>query len=103
AVAFDGEPIAGQRLPAREIAQLEGEALERRKARRLAVEMAEIEPPACKLSAGVLARNAIEPALEAAGQLEVFAVNGEHERLVEDGAVEPIRHDEIDARGAPVP
>jgi hypothetical protein len=70
AVAFDAEPVAGQRLPARESAQLEREALERRKTRRLAVKVTEIEPPTCALPAGVLAHDAIKPALQAAGQLE---------------------------------
>src|SRR6185437_8958655 len=91
---------AWQRLPVGEIAQLEREALERRKARRLAVKVAEIEPPTCTLLAGVLADQAIKPALQTAGQLEVFAVDGEHERIVEDRAVEPVGHDEIDAVGA---
>ena len=85
AVAFDAETIAGQRLPAREIAQLEREAFERRKARRLAVEVTEVEPPTGALSARVLAYDAIKPALKPAGQLEVFAVDGEYERVVEDG------------------
>jgi hypothetical protein len=43
--------------------------------------VAEIEPPTRALLARVLAHDALEPALEAAGQLEVFAVDGEHERV----------------------
>jgi hypothetical protein len=68
AVAFDAEPVSGQLLPAREIAQLEREAFERRKARRLAGEVSEVEPPTCTLPASVFAYDAIKPALEAAGQ-----------------------------------
>ena len=100
AVAFDVEPVAGKRLPARNVTQLEGEALERRKARRLVVEMPEIEPPTCALSAGVLARDAIQPALQATRKFEIFSVDGEHERVVENGFVEPVWDDEIDAIGA---
>jgi hypothetical protein len=65
AVAFDAEAVSGQRLPAREIAQLEREAFERRKARRLAVEVTEVEPPTGAVPARVLAYDAIKPALEA--------------------------------------
>ena len=100
AIAFDVEPVAGKRLPARNVTQLEGEALERRKARRLVVEMTEIEPPTCALSASVLAHDAIKPALKTARELEIFAVDGEHERVVENGFVEPVWDDEIDAIGA---
>src|SRR6185437_6304429 len=101
-ITLDFEPIARKRLAARNVAQLECKALERRKARRLVVEMPEIEPPTCTLSAGVLARDAIKPALETARQLEVFAVDSEHERIIKDRLVEPVRHDEIDTVGASV-
>jgi hypothetical protein len=56
---LDVEPVAGKRLPARNVAQFKCEALERREARRLIVEMAEIEPPTCTLSAGVLVSTAL--------------------------------------------
>ena len=59
--------------------------------------MAKIEPPTATLMAGVLADNAIQPALEPARQAEISRVDGELQRVVEDCAVEPVRHDEIDA------
>ena len=101
-VAFDQQPVARKGLAADDVAQLEGEALERRKARRLGVEMPELEPPAVRLPAGVLADDAIEPALHAARQREVSAVDRQHERVVEDRPIEPVRHDEIDSVGISV-
>src|SRR5581483_4359069 len=71
----NAEPIAGQRLAARDVAQLERKAFERREARRLQVEMSEIEPPTCTLLAGVLADQAVEPALDTARQREIRAVD----------------------------
>src|SRR5665213_1562467 len=62
--------------------------------------MPEVELPARTLFARVLADHAIKPALQAARQLEVFAIDRQHERVVEDGAIEPVRYDEIDAIGA---
>ena len=67
------------------------------------MEMAEVEAPAIPLAAAVLAHNAVEPALHAAGQVEIRAVDGENERIVEDGAVEPVGDDQLDAPGRPWP
>jgi hypothetical protein len=100
--SIDAEAIARQGLAARDVAQLEGEALERRKARRLGMKMPEIEPPACRLFAGVLAHEAVKPALQATRQREICAVDRQHERVVKDGAIEPVRHDEIDTGGVAV-
>ena len=102
AVALDIEPIARKRLAARDVAQFEGKAFERRKACGLVVEMTKGEPPTCTLATGMLAHDAIKPALQAAGQPEVVAVNREHQRFVENSFVEPVRYDEIDAVGAPM-
>ena len=63
------------------------------------MEMPELEPPAAGLPAGVLADEAIEPAFHAACQREISAIDRQHERIVEDRAIEPVRHDQIDAVG----
>ena len=39
--------------------------------------MPEVEPPAVRLLAGVLAREAIQPALDPAGEREVGSVEGQ--------------------------
>jgi hypothetical protein len=44
----------------------------------------------------MLADDTIEPALEAAGEIEVRSVNREHERIVENGPVEPVGYDEFE-------
>jgi hypothetical protein len=50
----------------------------------------------------VLADDPIKPALETARQAEIRAVDRPQERVVEDRAIEPIRHDQVDAVGAAV-
>ena len=97
AVALDAELVSGQGLPAHEVAQFEGEALEWRKACRLGVKVPQIESPAGRLLARMLAHQAIKPALQPARQPEIGRVDGQNERLVEHGAVEPVRHDQVDA------
>ena len=65
------------------------------------MEVAEFELPAVLLMAGVLARDPIEPALEAACQAEIGAVNCQYERVVEDASIKPVRHDQVEAVGTP--
>ncbi len=48
------------------------------------MEVSEFELPAGLLMAGVLAREAVEPALETARQAKIGAVDRQHERVVED-------------------
>src|SRR5579885_2652389 len=79
---LDGQPVAGQRLPADDLAQVVGEVLERREAAGLRVEIRNVEAPAGRLAATVLAHQAIQPALETAGQAEVGAVDGQDQRVV---------------------
>ncbi|EJN03492.1 hypothetical protein PMI41_02486 [Phyllobacterium sp. YR531] len=95
---LDGQAIARQRLAADDVAQVVGEVLERRERAGLGVEMREIEAPAELLLAAMLAHQAIEPALQAARQAEIVAVDGQHERVVENGGVEPVRHDQFEAQ-----
>ncbi|WIG53946.1 MAG: hypothetical protein OJF48_004867 [Afipia sp.] len=61
------------------------------------MEMAKVEAPSIALAAAVLAHQAVEPAVEAARQIEISAVDREHERVVKNGLVEPVRHDQLDA------
>ena len=93
--ALDDEPIAGQRLAADDLAQVVGEMLERREAAGFGVQMNEVETPAALLAAAVLAHEAIEPALQAAGQVEIRPVDGEHERFIQHAGVEPVRQDQL--------
>src|SRR5262245_13127303 len=59
----------------------------------------EIEAPAALLPAAVLPYKAIEPTLQSSRQFEIRAVNGQHERLVEDTGVEPVGQDELQTTG----
>ena len=99
---LDRQTVAGQGLAADDVAQVVGEMLEWREAAGFGVEIGEIEAPAIFLAAAMLAHEAIEPALEAAGQREIGAVDGEDERVIEDADVEPVGQDQLDAERAAV-
>ncbi len=45
----------------------------------------------------MLADQAVEPTVEPACEIEIGAVDGEHEGVVQDSAVEPVRNDQLDA------
>jgi hypothetical protein len=47
----------------------------------------------------VLAPDAVEPAFEAARQIELGPGDSENERIIEHGLVEPVRNDQFDAGG----
>ena len=66
---LDGERVAGQRLPADDLAEIESKMFERREAAGLRVEVPEIEAPAAGLAPTMLAYQTIDPALEAASQI----------------------------------
>ena len=66
------------------------------------MQVAEVEAPAIALFAAMLAHNAVEPAVEASSETEIVPVDGQDERIVENGAVEPVRHDQLDAGGTPL-
>ena len=54
--------------------------------------MVEVEAPAILLPSAVLAHEAIEPALESAGQIEISPVDGQHERpSIDDAGVRTSR------------
>src|SRR5579885_146068 len=65
-IALEREPIAGERLAGDNPPDVEREVGEAGETRALGVEMLEFKPPAIPLTAGVLARDAVEPALNAA-------------------------------------
>ena len=80
-----------------DVAQVVGEVLERRERAGLGMEVDEVEAPAELLATTMLTHEAIEPALQTAGEVEVGAVDGQDERVVEDGGVEPVGHDQLEA------
>ena len=80
----------------------ERKPFEGRQAAGLQVQMAKVEAPTVALFAAVLADQAIEPAIKSAGEIEIGPVDGQHERVVEDGLIEPVRHDHLDTIGAAV-
>src|SRR3546814_7757338 len=65
---LDPERVAGQRLTPHDRAQLESEALQWRERARLHVQMLEVDAPARRLAAAMLAHDAVEPAFKTAGQ-----------------------------------
>ena len=101
-VAGDDEFIAGQSLPPDDLAQVERNVLERRETAGLGVEMQKIKTPAALLAAAVLADKPVKPALEAAGQTKIGAVDGQNERVIENARIEPVRQDQFETRWAPI-
>ena len=99
AIALDKQPVPWKGLPPHNVTQFEGEPLEGRKARRFGVEMAKLEPPSVQLMARMLPNDAIKPALYAARQRKVSSVDRQHECIVQDCPIEPVRHDQIDSIG----
>jgi hypothetical protein len=55
------------------------------------------KPSLRSLMATMLTHEAIEPALQTAGQVETRPVDGEDESIVDDTGVEPVRQDQLDA------
>lgn len=81
--AVDNEAIARQGLAADDLPEIVCKMLQRREAARLGVQMNEIETPAAGLASAMLAHEAIEPALQAAGQVEIRTINGEYECFIQ--------------------
>src|SRR6266699_6520245 len=76
ALALDQQAITGQPLTRRDAPDVERKIRDARKTARLGVEMRELEHPAMPLTAGMLARNPVKPALDAARQPEVSGIDG---------------------------
>src|ERR1700681_907336 len=93
--AIDHELIARQGLAADDLPEIVGKMLQRREAARLGVQMNEIKTPAAGLASAVLPHEAIEPALQAAGQVEIGAINCEDERFIQHTGVKPVSQDQL--------
>jgi hypothetical protein len=96
------QSVAKQRLAADDATDVEGEVREPGEAAGFFVKVRDLEQPAVGLPAGMLAGDAVEPALDSAGQPEIRRVDGENERAVDDAAIEPVRQDEFHALDATV-
>lgn len=67
------------------------QVLERREDARFGMEVHEIKTPAALLAAAVFAHETVEPALKSARQIEIGAIDREHERVIDHAGIEPIR------------
>ena len=60
--------------------------------------MLKVELPAVFLPAAVLAHQAVQPPLDAAGQPEIRRVDGQYQGSVDHARIEPVRQDQLDAQ-----
>src|SRR5229473_4441235 len=74
-VVLEEQPVSRKGLPPNDVTKFESEPLERRKARRFGMEVAKLEPPSVGLATGMLANDAIKPALQAARQRKVSTID----------------------------
>src|SRR3546814_14961198 len=61
------------------------------------MQVVEVEAPAATLVPAVLAHQPVQPALDAAAELEIHRIDGQHQRVLDDAGVEPVREDQFDA------
>ena len=61
------------------------------------MQVTEVEPPTVFLPPTMLAHQAIEPAIQPAGQIEIGPVDGEDQGVIQNRTVEPVGHDHLDA------
>jgi hypothetical protein len=99
---LQSQAIAGQRLAGDDAADVDGEVGNTRQAARFGVKVRDFEGPARRLTTGMFAGDAIEPALDAAGQPEIGGIDGQDERAVDDTAIEPVGQDKLHALHAAV-
>ena len=59
-----------------------------------------VEAPATALMSTMLAHDTVEPALDAASQRKVGAVDGQDQTAIQHACVKPVGQDEFDANGA---
>src|SRR3546814_19821555 len=69
---------------------------------RLHVQMLEVEAPARRLAAAMLAHDAVEPAFKTAGQVEISPVDRQHQRAIEHARIEPVAQDQLDPERPPL-
>src|SRR3546814_7549466 len=60
------------------------------------LQMLEVEAPARRLAAAMLAHDAVEPAFKTAGQVEISPVDRQHQRAIEHARIEPVGQDQLD-------
>src|ERR1700730_11349864 len=101
-VLRDDKLVPWQRLSTNDLAQVVSKVLDWRRAAGLGRKMHDIEPPAAILTTAMLAHEAVKPTLQAAREIEIPAVNRQHERIVQDARVEPIRQDQFNSSGVAV-
>ena len=94
------EPVTRQRLAVHQAPQLNGKVGIALQAARLEMQMPQVETPALHLSAPMLAHQAVQPALEATGELEVSRVQGQDQGIVHHTGIEPVGQDQLDAVGS---
>src|SRR3546814_10117926 len=58
--------------------------------------MLEVEAPARRLAAAIVAHDAVEPAFKTAGQVEISPVDRQHQRAIEHARIEPVGQDQLD-------
>ena len=64
------------------------------------MQMTKLKRPAARLMSGVPAGDAVEPALDAAVQLEVGGIDGEDEPTIDDALLELVGQHELHAFAA---
>ena len=72
----DGQPVAGQRLPTDDVAQVISKVLQRREAAGFGVEVHKIKTPAAFLATAVLPHQTIKPTFQSPCQIEIGAIDG---------------------------
>jgi len=94
-VAVDRQPVLWDTLTGHNFTEVNGEVRKPCQAAALFVELAEGEGPARFLFASMLPDHPVEPALNAAGQVEVGRINGQDKALIEDTIIEPVGDDKL--------
>src|SRR5690348_3616747 len=96
-VSREQELIAGQCLALDDQAYVVSKVLERGEDAGLGMEVHKVKAPAAVLASTVLAHEPVEPSFKSARQLEISAIDRQHERVVDDAGIEPIRQDQFES------
>src|SRR5262249_46320086 len=95
---MDRQPVFRDALTGDNLTDVNGEVRKPCQAAALFVELAEGKRPAPLLFASMLPDHPIEPAPDAAGQVEVGRINGQNKALIEDTIIEPVGDDKLKAK-----
>src|SRR5690606_42055750 len=93
ALDFACQPIARKRLTQDQPAHWQREIRRPRERTGFLVKMGELEAPAFRLMSVMFAGNAVEPAFQSARQPEICRIDRQHQRAVDDTAIEPVGKD----------